>query len=129
MTIREMLQQVALFSDGKFVRENGKDSLLVPLPGGRKQIIYSREDHHRDEPVGILYTYVGEMDGTTGAREFLELNRLLRYSRIALEGSRIMLIATFSLRYTSINECAPILQELAAIADELERQYFGEDIT
>jgi hypothetical protein len=129
MTIREMLHQVALFSAGKFVFQEGLNTLVVPLPGGRKQIIYSKEDQHRNERVGILYTFVGEMEENNGVRELLELNRALRYSHVALDGNKIMLIAKFSLANTSINECAPILQELAAIADELERKLFDRDVT
>ena len=129
MTIREMLQQVALFSDGKYVRANGKHSIEVPLPGGRKQIIYSKEIRFRNESFGELYTYIGTMDREVKALELLALNKYLRYSRIAMEGERIMLVATFSLQHTSINECAPILQELAAIADELELQMFGGDLS
>ena len=129
MTIREMLQQVALFSDGKYVRKNGRHSLEVPLPGGRKQIIYSKENQYRGEAFGELYTYIGTMDHDVIALDLLALNRHLRYSRIALEGDKIILVATFSLQHTSIKECAPILQELAAIADELELQMFGEDVS
>jgi hypothetical protein len=129
MTIREMLIQVALFSDGKYVRTNGKHSIEVPLPGGRKQIIFSKEIRFRNEAFGELYTYVGTLQSEAKAVELLALNRYLRYSHIALEGDRIILVATFSLQDTSINECAPILQELAAIADELELQMFGDDLS
>jgi hypothetical protein len=54
----------------------------------------------------------------------------LRYSRVAVaEGNRIVVQAVVELDRTSVKECAPVLQEIGAAADELERLYYGHDQT
>ncbi|MDH7515662.1 MAG: hypothetical protein QHI48_07305 [Bacteroidota bacterium] len=128
MTIHEMLQQVALFSSGRYRREKDVSSLEIPLPDGRRQVIYGRIGVVRGEKAGILSTYVGECGPGVDFPRLLSINASLRYSRIALlEGEMIGLIAFFEPAATSIRECAPILQEMAAVADELERAASGRD--
>ena len=128
MTIHDMMQQVGLFSSGKYRREGDRSVLVIPLPGGRKQSIFGKVDQVRGERVGLLYTNIGPLDSSVDLVRLLEINAGLRYSRIAvLRGVDIVLIGTFELDETSIRECAPMLQEMAAIADELERVYFDKD--
>jgi hypothetical protein len=128
MTVHSMLQQVGLFSSGKYRREGDLSILEIPLPGGRKQSIYGKVDIVRGERVGLLYTNIGALTKSVDLVRLLEINAGLRYSRIAvLHATDIVLIGTFELDETSIRECAPILQEMAAIADELERLYFETD--
>ena len=128
MTIHDMLKQVGLFSSGTYRREGQLSVLEIPLPGGRKQAIFGKVDTVRGERVGLLYTAIGPLTSGVDPIRLLEINAGLRYSRISiLRGRDIVLIGTFELDETSIRECAPMLQEMAAIADELERLYFETD--
>ena len=128
MTVHDMMKQVGLFSSGKYRREGSRSILEIPLPGGRKQSIYGTVDRVRGERVGLLYTNIGQLSPQVDLVRLLEINAGLRHSRIAvLHATEIVLLGTFELDETSIRECAPMLQEMAAIADELERVYFETD--
>ncbi len=128
MTIHEMLQQVALFSSGAYRRSGDVSSIEIPLPAGRRQIILGRVGKVRGEAVGILSTKVGRRHPGMNIARLLSINAALRHSRIAMvEEDAIVLVGYFQLDETSIRECAPMLQEMAAVADDLERTEFGED--
>ena len=125
-----MLQQVSLFSSGVYRRSGAVSSIEIPLPDDRRQMIYGKVGMLRGERVGMLYTKIGTMHDKVDPLALLELNARLRHARVALlrESSLLVLIATFELDETSVRECAPILQEMAAVADDLERRYFDADL-
>ena len=128
MTIHEMMQQVALLSTGEYSRGGQVSAISIPTPGKRSQLIYGKVDRLGDEDMGVLYTSVGKMNEQVDLVHLLRLNAGLSYSRCALlEDDMIVLIATFDLHNTSIKECARIMQELAAIADDLELRWFATD--
>jgi hypothetical protein len=128
MTINEMLQQVALLTGGDYSRQGDVSSISVNLPTGRKQIIYARVQRISDEDMGLLFTEVSELRDEVDLVALLELNAILKYSKVTVVDRKdIVLLATFDLANTSVRECAPILQELASIADELERKFIGLD--
>ncbi len=129
MTIREMLHQVALLTGAAFTKEGARATITINLPGGRMQRISGQVTTAREEAVGLLYTDVGELDDTIDVRALLSLNASLRHARIALfHDTRIVVFAIFDLEQISVRECAPMLQEIGAIADELKRRFFGADI-
>ncbi len=129
MTIHEMMQQVALLSTGEYSRAGAVSAMTIPTPGKRSQLIYGKVDRVADEDMGILYTSVGMLNENVDLSHLLHLNASLRHARTALlEDSTIVLIATFDLHNTSIKECARIMQELAAVADDLEFRWFTTDI-
>jgi hypothetical protein len=128
MTIHEMMQQVALLSTGEYSRGGQVSAITIPTPGKRSQLIYGKVDRLGDEDMGVLYTSVGKMNEQVDLVHLLRLNAALSYSRCALlEDDMIVLIATFDLHNTSIKECARIMQELAAVADDLELRWFATD--
>jgi hypothetical protein len=128
MTIHEMLHQVALLSSGVYRREKDVSSLEIPLPRQRKQIVYGKTELMRGEPVGLLYTHVGLMNDTVDPMALLSYNAKMQYAKIALlDNGKLVLTVMFNPATTSIKECAPMLQEMAAVADELERIYFTTD--
>jgi hypothetical protein len=128
VTIHEMLQQVALLSSGVYRRDKNVSSLEIPLPRQRKQIMYGLNESIRGEPVGLLYTHVGVMNPAVDAAALLTYNAKMQYGKIALlPNGKIIIIVMFDPVSTSIKECAPMLQEMAAVADELERIYFTTD--
>jgi hypothetical protein len=130
MTIHEMLQQVALLSSGTYRREGGVSQIEIRLPHGRRQVIFGKTEKMRGEAVGLLYTRVGALDGSIDLKKLIEYNAMLRYSKISiLDGDAVVLLVMFDLIHTSVKECAPMLQEMAAIADELERIYFNTDVS
>jgi hypothetical protein len=130
MTVHDMMQQVALLSDGVYARDGDVSRIEIHTPGNRTQLLYGRVQSIGDEDAGLLYTVVGRLKEDMDPRDLLRLNVTLRHARLALlEDSHIVLMATFDLLRTSINECAPILQELAAVADDLEQRYFALDIS
>ena len=128
MLIHEMMQQMALLSQGEYSRDNGTSSLTVTLPEGRKQVLYGKSEKRGEEDLGILYTFVGPVRGGIDCRHLLEVNSTLLHSRIAILEEDVVLLSVFNLIHTSINECAPMLRELAAVADQLEHQYYPEDV-
>lgn len=123
------MQQVALLSTGEYSRAGEVSAITIPTPGKRSQLIYGKVDHAGEEDMGILYTSVGMLNENVDLSHLLHLNASLRHARTALlEDSTIVLIATFDLHNTSIKECARIMQELAAVADDLEHRWFDADI-
>ncbi|MBI5645944.1 MAG: hypothetical protein HY962_03355 [Ignavibacteriae bacterium] len=130
MTVHEMLHQVSLFSSGVYRRAGALSSIEIPLPDGRRQVIYGKVGGIRGARVGMLYTKIGEYTAAIDALALLELNARLRHARVALlPENQLVLIATFELGDTSVRECAPILQEMAAVADELEHRFYDDDVT
>lgn len=128
MTVHEMLSQVALLAGSEYHRQGGMSTITISLPGGRHQKIFGREDVMHGEPIGLLYTVVGDLDENIDMADLLRMNARLRFARIALlEPGKLVLLAPFDRMKTSVKECAPMLQEIAAVADELEQQYFTED--
>ena len=128
MTIHEMMQQVALLSTGHYVREGDISTIEIPTPGERRQIIFGKTDELSDEVIAILYTTVGSGGECPDMRYLLQLNTTLRHCRTALlEDGAMVLIAIFDLLTTSVKDCARIIQELAAVADDLEKRWFQSD--
>lgn len=128
MTIHEMLHQVALLTGGEYLRDGRVSSILINLPSGRKQRIYARIQNFAGEDMGLLFTEVGTIHSGVDLSYLLELNATLRYSKVTLiDRKEVVLIAVFDLAITSVRECAPMLQELASIADEMERMLLGSD--
>jgi hypothetical protein len=128
MTIHEMLHQTALLARGDYRRSGSLSSIEIHLPNDRRQVIYGTVERIRGENAGLLYSRVGTLTPDIDLRQLLAYNAVLRHARIALMNERdVVLLVMFDPATTSITECAPMLQELAAIADELERVYFNED--
>lgn len=124
-----MMQQVALLSTGEYSRMGTMSIISIATPGKRNQMIYGKEDRHGDEDTGLLYSSVGMLNDQVDLHHLLHLNATLRHARTALlEDLTIVLIATFDLHNTSIKECARIMQELAAVADDLELRWFTHDV-
>lgn len=128
MTIHEMMQQVALLTSGKYTRQDTLSLIDIPTIGDRAQVIYGKLLDRDDGDTGLLYTSVGALIETIDPLYLLRMNASLRWARTALLGDdTIILIATFDLATTSIKECARIIQEVAAVADDLEFRYFSVD--
>jgi hypothetical protein len=128
MTIHEMLHQTALLARGEYARSGALSSIEIRLPHGRRQTIFGTVERIRGEETGLLYSRVGALTPEIDLRQLLAYNAVLRHARIALlNDTDVVLLVMFDPSATSITQCAPMLQELAAIADELERSYFNED--
>ncbi len=128
MTIHEMMHQVALLSGGVYRKERETSMVEIPIPGGRKQRLYARLKDFDGEQVGLFHADVGPLGPGIDLLRLLEINAHLRYSRVAvLEGNRIVVQALVELDRTTVRECAPVLQEIGAAADELERLHYGHD--
>lgn len=130
MTIHEMMQQVALLSTGHYERRGDIGTIEIPTPGNRRQIIFGKMDKMGEDVVAVLYTTVGSGSENPDMRYLLQLNTALRHCRTALlEDGSIVLIAMFDLFSTGVNDCARVIQELAAVADDLEKRWFQSDTT
>ena len=129
MTIHYMMQQVALLSTGVYKREKDVSRIEIRTPGNRTQTLYGRVQRIGVEEVGVLYTSVGTLLPEMDIVGLLGMNASLRHARVTLlNRSEIVLLVMFDLLRTSINECAPMLQELAAVADDLEQRWFSQDL-
>ncbi|MDT8325313.1 MAG: hypothetical protein RRA94_14465 [Bacteroidota bacterium] len=130
MTVHEMMQQVALLSTGEYNRNGEISSIAIPTPGKRRQVIYGKVDVIGEEEVAVLYSTVGKVNECVDLRYLLQLNTSLRHTRTALlQSDEVVLVAMFDLLGTSIKECARMIQELAAVADELERRWYSSDVS
>jgi hypothetical protein len=130
MTVHETMQQVALLSTGTYTRSGEISSIEIPTPGGRRQVIYGKMDTMGDEDVAVMYSTVGKVNECVDLRYLLQLNASLRHTRTALlDDDDVVLVAMFDLLTTSIKECARMMQELAAVADELERRWYTTDLS
>jgi hypothetical protein len=130
MTVHEILQQVALLSTGEYTRSGDISSIEIPTPGERRQVIYGKLDMMGEEEVAVLYSTVGKVNDCVDLRYLLQLNTSLRHTRTALlNGDEVVLVSMFDLLGTSIKECARMIQELAAVADELERRWYAGDVS
>ncbi len=130
MTVHEILQQVALLSTGEYTRNGDISSIEIPTPGKRRQVIYGKTDMMGEDEVAVLYSTVGKVNACVDLRYLLQLNTSLRHTRTALlHEDEVVLVAMFDQLTTSIKECARIIQELAAVSDELERRWFTEDVS
>lgn len=127
MTITELFTQVAHFSKGRRLRDDGDPGLEIPLPGDRRQVIRGRVELVHGERVGVFSTRVGPALPSMNFQVFLAINGRLRHSRIAIEEDELVLLAFFDPDTISILHCTPMLQEMAAIADLLEQELFIED--
>ncbi|MBR9979138.1 MAG: hypothetical protein KFH87_13725 [Bacteroidetes bacterium] len=128
MTIHEMMQQVALLTSGKYSREDNVSLIDIPTVGNRGQVIYGKLFDQDEGDTGLLYTPVGPLIETIDPIYLLRINASLQWARTALlSDDTIILIATFDLPTTSIKECARIMQEVAAVADDLEFRFFSVD--
>ncbi|MCB2205114.1 hypothetical protein KQI65_10225 [bacterium] len=130
MTVHEIMQQVALLSTGEYSHSGDISTIEIPTPGGRRQVIYGKIDLMGDEEVAVMYSTVGRVNECVDLRYLLQLNASLRYTRTALlEEEEVVLVAMFDLLTTTIKECARMIQELAAVADDLERRWYSDDIS
>ena len=130
MTVHEIMHQVALLSTGEYTRSADISSIEIPTPGGRRQVIYGKMDTMGEEDVAVLYSTVGKVNECVDLRYLLQLNASLRHTRTALlEDDEVVLVAMFDLLTTSIKECARMIQELAAVADDLERRWYAADVS
>ncbi|NOY05706.1 MAG: hypothetical protein GXO82_03590 [Chlorobi bacterium] len=130
MTIFEMMHQVSLFVNGTYERRGEIGVVDIPLPDGRHQLVMGKVNRYEDDAIGILYTVIGKMNKSIDPLPLLRLNQVLRYSKITLEESGdIIVSANFEITHTSIAECTPIVQEIAAFSDLLESVLFEADRT
>lgn len=108
--------------------DRGIYRLIVPLPMGRQQEVSAsiRDDEDGRSIIAFVST-VGE------ARRGIEPWNLLRangspvYSRVALLGDMIGVIACQLLNTAQAEEVLLILREVAQFADQLERRHFMGD--
>ncbi len=130
MTIFEMMHQVSLFVNGTYERRGEIGVVDIPLPDGRHQVVMGKVDRYEDDAVGILYTVIRRTGETVDPLPLLRLNQFLRYSKVSLEESGDLIVsANFEITHTSIAECTPIVQEIAAFSDLLEDVLFETDST
>jgi hypothetical protein len=128
MTIHEMMQQVALLTSGNYTREGAVSLIDIPTIENRGQVIYGKLLDQEAGDTGLLYTAVGPLAEGIDPLYLLRINASLQWARTALlDDDTIILIATFDLPTTSIKECARIMQEVAAVADDLEFRFFSVD--
>jgi|GEM_PF-1170782 hypothetical protein len=128
MTIHEMMHQVALLSTGHYERRGDVSTIEIPTPGERRQVIFGKTDEIGEDVIAVLYTTVGSSSDCPDMQYLLQLNTVLRHCRTALlEDGSIVLIAMFDLLSASVKECARVIQELAAVADDLEKRWFDSD--
>ncbi|MBN1448201.1 MAG: hypothetical protein JXA28_09750 [Bacteroidetes bacterium] len=128
MNVHEMMHQVALLSTGRYTREGDISMIEIPTPGRRRQIVYGKVDSVGEDSIAVLYTTVGIVNDCVDLAYLLKLNTALRHCRTALlDDDEVVLVSMFDLLTTSVKECARVIQELAAVADDLEKKWYTGD--
>ncbi len=108
--------------------EGGIYRLVVPLPLGRQQeVSASIRDDDEGRPVIAFVSTVGEARRGIEPWSLLQANGTPIYSRVALLGNMIAVIASQLLHTAQPEEVLLILREVAQFADQLERRFFLGD--
>lgn len=123
-----LMRELAAYLGTPLAFDRGIYRLIVPLPLGRQQeVSASIRDDDDGRPIIAFVSTVGE------ARRGIEPWNLLRangspiYSRVALLGDMIGVIACQLLNTAQPEEVLLILREVAQFADQLERRHFVGD--
>jgi hypothetical protein len=123
-----LMRELAAYLGTPLSFDRGIYRLIVPLPLGRQQeVSASIRDDDDGRPIIAFVSTVGE------ARRGIEPWHLLRengspiYSRVALLGNMIAVIACQLLNTAQAEEVLLILREVAQFADQLERRHFVGD--
>jgi hypothetical protein len=108
--------------------EGGIYRLIVPLPLGRQQeVSASIRNDDEGRPVISFVSTVGEARRGIEPWSLLQANGTPIYSRVALLGNMIAVIASQLLATAQPEEVLLILREVAQFADQLERRFFLGD--
>lgn len=124
-----LMRELAAYLGTPLSFDRGIYRLIVPLPLGRQQeVSASIRDDDDGRPIIAFVSTIG------AARRGIEPWNLLRangspiYSRVALLGNMIAVIACQLLNTAQAEEVLLILREVAQFADQLERQHFRGDL-
>lgn len=128
LPLDRLMRELAVYLGTALDYDRGVYSLSVPLPFGRRQEV--RASVRTDEDGRHLIVFVstvGQVRRGLDAWTLLKANGELIYSRIALLGNMVAVIASQLLHTAQPEEVLLILREVAQCADKLERTYFVGD--
>lgn len=103
---------------------------VVPLPGGRQQVVGADTLVVDGDELLRLYTRVGEATVLNEARLLaaLRMNARMRCGAISILGADLALVAIAPLREARADSVRAHILHLARQADDFERALFGRDV-
>jgi hypothetical protein len=123
-----LMRELARYLGTPLDFERGIYRLIVPLPLGRQQeVSASIRDDDEGRPIIAFVSTVGEARRGVEPWNLLKANGSPIYSRVALLGNMIVVIACQLLHTAQAEEVLLILREVAQFADQLERRHFHGD--
>lgn len=127
LALEHLMQDVAAYLHTELRVERDLYSLLVPLPGGRRQEVCAtiREDVRQREIIDMVST-VGPAH-RANPWDLLQLNGELILARITVARGMIFVVASQLLASAQPEEVLVMLHEVASRADELERRLSASD--
>ena len=128
LPLDRLMRDLAAFLGTPLAFERNIYRLIVPLPLGRQQEVSAsiREDDER-RPIIVFVSTIGEAHRQIDPWSLLRANSTPIYSRVALVGNMIAVIASQLLATAQPEEVLLILREVAQFADQLERKLFIGD--
>lgn len=124
-----LMRELAAYLGTPLRFDRGIYRLIVPLPLGRQQeVSASIRDDDDGRPIIAFVSTIGEARRGIEPWNLLRANSWPIYSRVALLGSMIAVIACQLLDTAQAEEVLLILREVAQFADQLERQHFRGDL-
>ncbi|HEY0737953.1 MAG TPA: hypothetical protein VGD69_23750 [Herpetosiphonaceae bacterium] len=124
-----LMRELASYLGTPLDFDRGIYRLIVPLPMGRQQeVSASIRDDGDGRPIIAFVSTVGEARRGIEPWSLLRANGSPIYSRVALMGNMIAVIASQLLNTAQPEEVLLILREVAQFADQLERQHFRGDL-
>ncbi len=123
-----LMRELAVFLGTPLSFERNIYRLIVPLPLGRQQEVSAsiRSDDDGRAIIAFVST-IGDLRRHIDPWSLLKANSTPIYSRVALLGNMIVVIASQLLETAQPEEVLLILREVAQFADQLERKLFISD--
>ncbi|WP_152541248.1 hypothetical protein [Kallotenue papyrolyticum] len=128
LPLDRLMRELAAYLGTPLRYEGSIYRLIVPLAGGRQQEVSAAvraDDEGR--PIIAFVSTIGAASGSIDAWRLLQVNGEPIYSRIALLGNMLAVIACQLLHTAQPEEVLLILREVAVFADRLERALFLGD--
>lgn len=128
LPLDRLMRELAQFLGTPLDYERGIYRITVPLPLGRHQEVSASVRNDDDgRPIVAFVSTVGPVQRGIDPWRLLQANGKQIYSRIALLGNMIAVVACQLLPTAQPEEVLLMLREVAQFADQLERQLFIGD--
>ena len=131
MNVMSFARQYVDQIGGQFTEyDNSKGVIVVPLSGARFQtvLVISRTSTTSGKEQVVFTSKVCEYDSTIDAKALLEKNISFDYSKFIVEDGFLKIEASCLPSTVNEDQIKEMIQEVAALADQYELKFTGQDI-